>query len=437
MSPNLKSKISLDNPLRIFYHYLRAVIANLIYGFPSKDMTIIWITWTNGKTTTTNIVARWLKASWKKVFMFSTVNYFIWDKEYVNNTKMTSPDPFLLQSLLKQAREEWCEVAVIETSSHALCMHRVWWIDYDIALLTNITQDHLDLHHTMENYVKTKLKLFKNLISSRRKPNVKKTWIINIESEYKDWFLAETYDVLTTYWLDFESNLKPTNIINGLEYTTFDVKMPWDNLNIKTKLRGKHNIYNILWAIWVYLSLWMKPRDIEKSILDVESVPGRLEEIKNDEWFKVYVDYAHTPDALEKVLQTVRDIDGVNRIITVFWATWDRDRTKRPIMWRIVSEMSDFVFLTQDDDYTEPTMQIIKDILPGIDRTQWDRFWVIPDRESAIRSALLEAKPNDVVLITWKWDEHIMMTNSWPIKYNDKEVVLKILKEIDLNKIVW
>lgn len=436
MPSNIKSKISLDNPIRILYHYLRALIANVVYWFPSKNMTIIGITWTNWKTTTTNIVARWLKASWKKVFMFSTVNYFIWDKEYRNDTKMTSPDPFLLQSLLKQARDEWCEIAVIETSSHALFMHRVWWIEYDIAVLTNITQDHLDLHHTMENYVKTKLKLFKNLITNKRKSNIKKTAIINIESDYKDWFLSETYDVLTTYWLDFDSNLKPTNVVNWLEYTTFDVKLPWDNLNLKTKLRWKHNMYNILAAIWVYLSLWMKPREIEKSVLDVESVPWRLEEIKNEEWFKVYVDYAHTPDALEKVLQTVRDIDWVNRIITVFGATWDRDRTKRPIMWKVVSEMSDFVFLTQDDDYTEPTMQIIKDILPWIDRKQWDWFWIIPDRESAIRSALLEAKPNDVVLIAWKWDEHVMMTNSWAIKYNDKEVVLSILKEIDLNKIV-
>ena len=435
--PNLKSKIALDNHLRVAYHFCRAVLANVVYGFPSKNMTIIWITWTNWKTTTTNIVARWLKQAWKKVFMFSTVNYFIWDKEYRNDTKMTSPDPFLLQSLLKQARDEWCEIAVIETSSHALFMHRVWWIEYDIAVLTNVTQDHLDLHHTMDNYVRTKLKLFKNLISSQRKQWIKKTAIINIESDYKDLFINETYDVLTTYWLDYDSNLKPTNIENGIDYTTFDVKIPSDTLAIKTKLRWKHNIYNILWAIWVFLSLWLKPREIEDAIKDVESVPGRLEEVNNYEWFKIYVDYAHTPDALEKVLQTVRDIKWVNRIITVFWATWDRDRTKRPKMWKIVSDMSDYVVLTQDDDYTEDTQRIIKDILPGIERKEWEWFWIIPDRESAIRTALLEAWKNDVVLIAWKWDEHVMVTNAWIIPYNDKEVVLKILKEIDDNKIVW
>lgn len=436
MLQNIKKLISLDNPLRLFYHLVRAVCANLIYGFPSKDMVIIWVTWTNWKSTTTNIIARWLKESWKKVFMFSTINYFIWDKEYRNDYKMTSPDVFVLQKLLAEAKKEWCEYAVIETASHWILMNRVWWIEYDIAVLTNITQDHLDLHWTMENYVRTKLKLFKNLISNARKPNVKKTAVINIESEYKELFLSETYDVLTTYWVDYQSNLKPTNIQNELDYTSFEVKIPDDTLHIKTKLRWKHNIYNILWAIWVFLSLWIKTRVIENSISNIESVPGRLEEVKNDEWFKIFIDYAHTPDALEKTLLTLKEIKWINKIITVFWATWDRDRTKRPIMWEIVSKMSDVVILTQDDDYTEKPENIIKDILPWISRIQWDNFWIIIDRESAIRTAILKAEKDDVILIAWKWDEHVMVTNDGIIPYNDKDITQKILKEIDDNKIV-
>lgn len=436
MLNKIKRLISLDNPLRLWYHFCRAVLANYMYWFPSKKMVVIWVTWTNWKTTTTNIIARWLKASWEKVFMFSTVNYFIWDQEFTNNTKMTSPDPFLLQSLLKQARDEWCKYAVIETSSHSIFMHRNWWIDYDIAVLTNITQDHLDLHHTMENYVRTKLKLFKELISFQRKPNIKKTAIINLESEYKELFLSETYDVLTTYWFDFEANLKPTNIKNEIDYTYFDVKIPSNILNIKTKLRWKHNIYNILWAIWVFLSLWLKPEIIQKSIQEVDVIPWRLEEIPNKEWFKIFIDYAHTPDALENILKTVREINQVNKILTVFWATWDRDKTKRPIMWEIVSKMSDYVILTQDDDYSEKTQDIIKDVLVWIERKESQDFWIIPDRENAIRTAILKAWKNDAIIIAWKWDEHIMMTNLWPVEYNDKKVVLQILKELDDNKIV-
>jgi len=432
----IKKYISLDNPFRLFYHLLKAIVANIYYGFPSRWMTIIWVTWTNWKTTTTNIIAKWLKESWKKVFMFSTINYIIWDKEYRNDTKMTSPDPFLLQKLFKQAKKEWCKIAVIETSSHSIFMHRNRGINYDIAVLTNITRDHLDLHKTMENYVRTKLKLFKWLISSDRKPWIKKTAVINIESDYKDLFLAETYDVLTTYWIDYTSNLKPENIKNEIDFLYFDVKIPGNTIKIKTSLRWKHNIYNILGAIWVFLSLWMKVEDIEKSIENISVIAWRLEEIKNNEWYKIFIDYAHTPDALEKVLETLREINWIKRIITVFWATWDRDKTKRPIMWEIVSRLSDYVILTQDDDYSEKTTDIMKDVLVWIERKEWENFWIIKDRESAIRTALLEAKENDVVLIAWKWDEHILMTNSWAINYNDKEVVLKILKEIDDNKII-
>lgn len=166
--------IPLDSQIRVFYHYIKRIIANFYYWFPSRNMVIIWVTWTNWKTTTTNIIARWLKRAWKKVFMFSTVNYFIADEEFVNNTKMTSPDPFLLQKLLKEAQKKWCEYAVIETSSHALFYNRVWGIEYDIAVLTNITQDHLDLHKSMDNYVRTKLRLFKQLISKKEKQISKK-----------------------------------------------------------------------------------------------------------------------------------------------------------------------------------------------------------------------------------------------------------------------
>jgi len=170
MLQKLKRLIALDNPFRLYYHQIRAIIANMIYKFPSRGMTIIGVTGTNGKTTTSNIIARGLKKTGKKVFLFSTVNIIIGDKEYTNNTKMTSPDVFLLQKLLAEAKALGCEIAVIETSSHSILMHRNYGLDYDIAVLTNITQDHLDLHKTMKNYVATKLKLFKGLIIAKRKP---------------------------------------------------------------------------------------------------------------------------------------------------------------------------------------------------------------------------------------------------------------------------
>lgn len=432
----IKKSIALDNPFRLFYHFSRAVIANIVYGFPSKNMTIIWITWTNWKTTTTNIVARSLIESWKKVFMFSTVNYIIWEKEFTNETKMSSPDPFYLQKLLYEAKKAWCEVAVIETTSHALVMHRNWGINYDVALLTNITQDHLDLHKTMRNYVDAKLKLFKNLIGFERKKGVKKTAIINVDSDYNEDFLDETYDNLYTYSLKKESNLRAFDIKNDVNNMTFSLKMPWNNLSISTKLRGKFNVYNIAAAIWVLTNFGIKPDKIEEIIPKVSGVPGRMEQVDNSLWFKVFVDYAHTVDAIENVLNTVRDIKWAGRIITVFWATWDRDKTKRPHMWESVSNLSDIVILTQDDDYSEDTYDIIKDVLPWINRKEWENFWIIADRENAIRTALIEAKKDDIVMILWKWDERIMMLNSWPVDWQDKAVIDKIIKEIEDNKII-
>lgn len=433
---NVKKFIALDNPLRLLYHEIRGVLATLINKNPSRDMIVIWVTGTNGKTTTTNIIAKGLRSTGKKVFMFSTVNFMINDKEYVNNTKMTSPDPFFLQKLLADAKSQWCEYAVIETSSHSILMSRNWGINYDIAVLTNITQDHLDLHKTMEKYVQTKLKLFKGLITSKRKWLVKKTAIINYESDYKDLFLAEAYDSVFTYGKDIKANIKIEKFENTINGTKIEARIPGTTLNLETKLRGQFNVYNVLAAVWVFIGLNYKPEEVEKMVQEVTWVPWRMEEVENKEQYKVIIDYAHTPDALEQVLLTLKEIDDRKRIITVFWATGDRDRTKRPEMGRIVSEYSDIVILTQDDDYTEKTEQIIKDVLPWIERKEGDNFWIIADRKEAIRTALVTGKKNDIILIAGKWDEHLLMTNSWPVEWHDKAVVKEILEQIDNNKLV-
>lgn len=433
---NFKSLVALDNPFRLLYHKIRAVIATYFYWFPSKDMTIVWVTGTNGKTTTCNILAKWLQNAWHKVFMFSTVNILMDWEEYTNTTKMTSPDAFELQRLLKIAKQKWCTIAVIETASHWLKMHRVWWIEYDVAVLTNITQDHLDLHKTMEDYVNTKLSLFSRLITSKRKPWVKKTAVINTESQYKELFLDETYDVLYVYWNGNKSNLRATNIKQSFEWMSFNVIWAWMDMEIKTTLIWNFNVQNILATIWVFMSFGMKPDAIQKALATVGGVPGRMDEVTNLEWYKVIIDYAHTADALKNVLSTIRSLEGVNNIYTVFWATWDRDKTKRPIMGQIVSELSDFVILTQDDDYTENTQEIIKDVIPGIERKEWEDFWVIPDRKEAIRTALITAWKNDVILIAGKWDEHVMVTNQWHIQWHDKTIVNEILHDIDQHKVI-
>jgi UDP-N-acetylmuramyl-tripeptide synthetase len=367
--------------------------------------------------------------------MFTTVNIIIWDTEYINDTKMTSPDVFLLQKLFKQAKKEWCEIAVIETASHWIKMSRVWWLDYDILVLTNITQDHLDLHNTMQDYVKTKLKIFKELITYKRKAWVKKTWIINVNSDYSELFMEQAYDSLYLYWIWKWASLTAENIKLENSYTTFNIKIAWKTEKIETKLKWAFNIENILAAIWVFMAFWIWEKDIKKAIKSVEWVPWRMQNVDNNLWADIIVDYAHSPDALEKVLLTLKEV-WYNRVITIFWATGDRDRTKRPIMWEIVSKFSDVVILTEDDNYTEKVEQIIKDVLPWINRQEWDDFFIIPTRREAIEVWIATIREWDVLLVAWKWDEHILVTNNWPVEWHDKTIIEEILNGIEDNRIV-
>ena len=288
----------------------------------------------------------------------------------------------------------------------------------------------------MQDYVNTKLKIFKNLITYKRKPGIKKTAIINIDSDYSDLFLAETYDSVFTYWRSSNANLKVGKIKTDIHWMKFDVDAAWGDIKVNTPLRWVFNVENILAAIWIFISFWIKWKAIEEILKNISWIPGRMEEVQNNEWFKIFIDYAHTPDALEKVLEDFKNTSGVENIITVFWATWDRDKTKRPVMWEIVSRMSDIVILTQDDDYSEKTEDIIKDVLPGIERKEWEGFWVIPDRKEAIRTALVSANKNDIVLIAWKWDEHVLVTNEWSIEWHDRTIVEEIMKGIDDNHIM-
>ncbi len=431
----LRRAISLDNPFRLLYHKIRAVIANIVYWFPSKNMQIIWVTGTNWKTTTCNLIAEWLRKSWKKVFMFTTVNVIIGDREFKNNVKMTSPDPFLLQKYLKEAKDVGCEIAIIETASHWIKMHRIWWIDFDTCVLTNITQDHLDLHRTMKDYVNTKLQIFKKLMYYKRKPGIKKVGILNMNSKYLDDFLDQTYDSLFKYWTNSDAEIKPEDIKIEREKTTFKIVSAWTIIPIETTLKWSFNIENILAAVSVFISLWIEAKDISEMIKSVKWVPWRMDLVENDLNADIIVDYAHTEDALEKVLTNLKEIP-YSKIITVFGATWDRDKTKRARMWEVVSKYSDVVILTQDDDYSEKTEEIIKDVLPGINRAEWDNFWIIPTRKEAIEVWISNLEKWDCLLIAWKWDEHTIVTNAWVVDWNDKEIIKEILKGIDDNRIV-
>ena len=434
----LRKLIALDSPIRTTYHYARGVLAYWLSGNPAKDMIIIWVTGTKGKTTTTNIIARWLQSAGKKVAMFSTVNMMIDGKMMDNNLKMTSPSPFVLWKFLREAHDAGCTHAVIETSSHALYYHRVHGLRYDAAVLTNISQDHLDLHKTMENYVDTKMQLFKNLYRYGIRKEVRKVGVVNIDSEYSSRFLSKDIVVDNMFTVGFSpsATVRAENVTHTMDATEFDVKIPSNHFHLRTRLQWDFNISNILCAVAILISQKIDVSVIQKAIAEFECVPGRLEEVPNMRWAKIFVDYAHTEASLQSVLETLRKIEWTERIITVFGATGDRDKTKRPKMGRTVDILSDVMILTDDDTYTEDSLAIIRDVTEGIERREGDNFWIIPSREDAIRTALIMLQEGDVLLVAGKWAETVQVTQKWPIPYNDRKVIERILMEIEAQVMV-
>ena len=399
-------------------------------------MIVIGITGTKWKTTVTNIISRALQLSGKRTCMFSTANMMIDGKMMNNAMKMTSPSPFVLWDFLKKAQKQWCNYAVIETSSHALHFHRNFWLRFDVAVLTNIAQDHLDLHGTMEHYVSTKQKLFTALYSQGIRRGVKKIWVVNMDSPYSQEFINKdiVVDNMYTFWLQRWAQVTAKDIIEKEDGTYFTVKMPSNTFQIHTKLPGEFNVMNILAATCVLVSQQLSVEQIQKAIDVVDSVPWRMEMIPNNRWIDIFVDYAHTEDSLKNVLETLSKRKK-GKIIAVFGATGDRDITKRPKMWRVLDKLSDNIIITDDDTYTEDSLKILRELSAGIMRKEGENFWIIPDRWDAIRTALIMALPNDVILIAGKWSETTQVTKNWPIPWNDREIVEKILKEIHLQQI--
>ena len=365
--------------------------------------------------------------------MFSTVNMIINGDETENTSKMTTPSPFALWDFIRRARDSGCEYLVMETSSHALYYNRVYGLGYDVAVLTNISQDHLDLHKTMDNYVNTKLLLFKNLYSYGIRKNIKKVWVVNIDWEYAPRFLTRdiVLDNIYTFWFSPSAQLRGENIILSDTGISFDVRMASNNFHIDSKLQWEFNVMNILAATAVLMSQRVDISTIQETMRTIGGIPWRLEEVPNLRKAKIFVDYAHTEESLRSVLETLRKIEGTKRIITLFGATGDRDKTKRPKMGRIVDILSDVIILTDDDTYTEDSLAIIRDISVGIHRKEGKSFWIIPDREDAIRTALLMLHPGDILLSAGKGAETVQVTQKGSIPWSDRLVIERILMEIE------
>jgi len=422
----------LDLPpqvVQITVHNIHEAMEDVVpyfYDYPGKKMRMIGVTGTNGKTTTTHIIAHILRSAGYHVGVIGTIHALIDDEELpIHNT---TPDVVELQQFLSLMYEKGITHVVMEVSSHALDMKRVAGCEYDTAVFTNLTQDHLDYHKTFENYLAAKEKLFQGLSSGEHvKDN--KTAIVNIDDPYGKDILGVCKCKVLTYGVEKEADLKGANLKVELKSSSFDVTGPFGSVSLHMQITGLFNVYNTLAAIGAAHAEGVSTEIIDKAIQTFHSVPGRFELVEEGQDFAVIVDYSHTPDSLEKALTTARAMNP-KRIIAVFGCGGDRDRTKRPIMGRIAAEYADVPIVTSDNPRSENPEDIVKEVEKGVleGLKEGQHHEVIVDRRSAICRAVEIAQSGDIILIAGKGHETYQILNSGTIHFDDREVARDAIK---------
>lgn len=396
-------------------------IANALYSNPSKDFFVIGVTGTNGKTTTVNLIHQILNDNVAKCVSVSTANILVGNQEIPNKKKMTSLDIFDLQSTLAMAKDSGCQIAVLEASSQGLDQYRFEWIAFDFAVLTNITLDHLDYHGDMETYTNAKKMLFDYVIK-----NTKKNKYASFPMDDKigrQRFDEMPFDKKLGRSIQWSSSLKAENIVEKTDWTEFAVSYLGTSYPISTHLLGSFNVYNILAALSVALQIGVNMDDAIASVQKVVGVTWRMECIEKN-GVHCFVDFAHSPDALEKTLQYLSSIKWEHKLITVFWAPGLRDKVKRPIMWEVVDQFADLIIATDDDPDTENRFSILQELTANIKRkTLGKDFFIIPERKLAIKFALESAKAGDVIMFAGKGHETVQLTNLWRRKWSDMEEI--------------
>lgn len=389
------------------------------YDYPARSMRMIGVTGTNGKTTTTNIIRRILMEAGHKVGLIGTINVMIGDKsEPAHNT---TPDVVDLEKTLFAMKEAGCSYVVMEVSSHALALKRVAGIEYDCAALTNITQDHLDFHKTMESYTDAKSLLFEGL---REGEKGGKHAVFNMDDPSSSLILARTKASALTYGMGEGMDVRPLGFELGAKSMGLRLATPAGEMDLKLKITGEFNVYNVMAAVAVCLAEGIGRDAIARALAGFEGVPGRFQLVEAGQPYTVVVDYAHTPDGLENVLKTARKITR-GRLWVVFGCGGDRDSRKRPIMGGIAVRLADEVVVTSDNPRSEDPERIIDDILAGAGRApEGKRLARVSDRREAIEYALAQAGDDDVIMICGKGHENYQILADRTIHFDDREAVL-------------
>ncbi|MGH7250454.1 MAG: UDP-N-acetylmuramoyl-L-alanyl-D-glutamate--2,6-diaminopimelate ligase [Nitrospiraceae bacterium] len=404
------------------------LLASRLQQDPSSRLRLIGVTGTNGKTTVTYLCQSVLEAAGRRVGVIGTVAYHIGPERLP--APHTTPGAVELQGLLARMVEAGLDSTVMEVSSHALALDRTAGCEFDVAVYTNLTQDHLDFHVDMEDYFKAKLRLFTGLTLTGNKSGPKRA-IVNVDDPRGHHVCGASRVPVWTYSIQKQADIQAQDVRLSLAGTSFTAVTPCGRFPVESRLVGEHNVYNVLAAVGVGLHEQVSPDAIRAGIRSVVNVPGRFERVEAGQGFTVVVDYAHTEDALACLLATAQALK-TGRVITVFGCGGDRDRGKRPRMGRVAAQQSDLVFLTSDNPRSEDPMAIIAEVEAGL-REALDparsRYRVVADRRQAIEAAVREAKPGDMVLIAGKGHEDYQIIGRTRAHFDDREVAREAIRK--------
>lgn len=403
------------------------MIAGRLNAEPTNKLHMIGVTGTNGKTTVTYLIKTLLEAHGEKVGVLGTVGYVVGDDVY--EASHTTPSSVTLQRMLGKMVQARMDHAILEVSSHALALDRVEGCRFDVAVFTNLTQDHLDFHENMETYFQAKARLFVEYFRQEGSPNAARA-IINEESPWGARLKRECTVPVWTYGLDGKPDLHATNIQYSMTDTQFSVTTPIGTFSLTSPLVGEHNVYNMLAAIGVAIECGCSIPTIQKGVKEAGVVPGRFEQVNEGQDFVVIVDYAHTDDALARLL-TVAQRLSAGRVLTVVGCGGDRDSGKRPKMGKVAAELSDYVIVTSDNPRTEDPLRIIQEVECGVlsvPESTRATYQVLVDRREAISRAIREARTNDMVVIAGKGHEDYQIIGTTRFHFDDREEARNALR---------
>lgn len=406
-------------------HEANGLLMSAWNGFPSQQLVTLGVTGTNGKTTISFLTNAIFRATWQRAGLIGTILYD--DGARRSPSHNTTPGCAELQAMLSDMVKNGCRAAAMEVSSHALHQHRTTGTDFRVGIFTNLTQDHLDYHGTMEEYYQSKKLLFTRMAANKA---VKSTAVINVDDEYGRRLAEELRPIMKvrTFGLAKDADFRAEPKIISLKGSQYELVYNNKSYLVRTPLIGEFNVSNSLAALAGAVAAGVNIRDAITCLAQSPQVPGRMELVSSVNNVQCFVDYAHTPDAVENVCRTMKQLCRQGRVFTIFGCGGDRDRTKRPLMGEAAARYSDVCIVTSDNPRTENPETIIDEIMPGIPKEKQHR---ITDREEAIRAALKLARPGDCILIAGKGHENYQIFADETITFSDSAVVAKYYEELN------